>query len=777
MRKYALIVAMLVGLALLAAACNGGGGPIVEPPPGFTRMTAQVLGSDGSPMANLAVRVEGRATGVTTDAGGNFSLGPEAFPNGVNAANELSLGHEGVILGNRDIVPVQTPDLTLKFGDNFGLTMPGDPGGPTGPPNPDAAPGSLTGSIYDETNADPLDGVQVTLYSSWGELLMTTSSGGVYGFPTVHPGEWNLLATKNGYNPEAAVVSIAEDQETVQHLSMVPKNVIAPGDGVIVRGTVLDSQSGAPVANAAISMFVDTGYYGVPEPAIYEDVMESRSEPGSADAGTPMSDPVWYEGGGGTETDPDEAPKGGSMAAPWTYEPQFLETTSAADGSFTFDTEVVGYTIWLELSAEGYMPGSHYEYIEGRQGYINVGLTLEPFVETDVSGKVVDEYGAAVTEAYVEFVYAGNYDVLPFDIAMPGGADLEDAATNSRELFDEVGAPVPPAAPNDEGGSGDWDDWGDEAEAMFDAAPGSAEQGSAPSGMGVDNPFMQRFRWENQQGDHSASDAPSFTGFYSTNTDENGEFSLSGLPAGNYYVFASAWRHLPYSNMLEVVADPAQNDFTLVCPNIPVGTVQGLITDETGAPVPDALVNATQPNVDPFSYTDESGHYRIENVPAGIWTISAYKQGFLTRSAETEITDGGVATINLTIDHYNPPEPTTIAYSGHVTNGATNGGVVGADMVFTPVNNEYGGWFQHVQSGQNGAYSAVLIPTEYNILIQKEGYEDLFIRIWVDSLNPSMDFWLWEPGSGGGPWGGGGIEPMPMMDVALGMPERGEDDF
>lgn len=783
MRKHALIVAMLVSLALATASCGGGGSSIDNPPSNFTRLTAQVLGSDGSPMANLAVRVEGQATGVSTDASGSFSLGAGAFPNGINVANELSVGRDGVVLGNQDIVPAQTPDLTLRFGDNFGLTVPGKPGDPTGPPNPDATPGSLSGNIYDETTTDPLDGVEVTLYSTWGDLLMATSSGGTYQFASVMPGEWRLLATKDGYNPETAAVTIAEGEETVQHLAMVPKNVIPPGDGVYVKGTVVDSQSGAGVPNASISMYVDTGYYGVPEPAVYNDVMQTQVEPDQTGAPVmPMSEPDYAGSGGQAEagsgqTEPG-TPTGGNGVSPSAYEPQYLETTTDADGNFSFDQEVIGYSLWLEINAEGYMPGSDYEYIEGQHGYVNLGLTLEPFVATDVSGTVVDNLGAPVANAYVEFVYAGNMDVLPLGMAVPGGADFEEAATNSREIYDEVGAPVPPATPNDAGGSGDWNQWGQDAMAAGDAAPGSAEQGSAPSGMGVDNPFMQRYRWENQQGDHSSSDAaPMFTGYYSTNTDDNGEFSFSGIPAGNYYVFASAYQHLPYSNMLEVAEDAAQNNFEITCANAPVGIVAGVITDENGAPVADALVNATQPYVDPFSYSDESGHYRIENVPAGTWTISAYKQGFLTRNEQTEIVDGGTATVNLIIDHYTPPAPMTIDYSGHVTNGTTNGGVVGADMVFTPVNNEYGGWFQHVQSGANGAYSTVLIPTEYNVLIQKSGYQDLYMRIWVDSLNPTMDFWLWEPGSNGGPWGGGGGGIVPLMeDTATGMPARGQDD-
>jgi hypothetical protein len=142
-------------------------------------------------------------------------------------------------------------------------------------------------------------------------------------------------------------------------------------------------------------------------------------------------------------------------------------------------------------------------------------------------------------------------------------------------------------------------------------------------------------------------------------------------------------------------------------------------------------------------------------VPAGTWRIGAYKKGYLTTSDMTEITDGGTATVNLTIPVYNPPAPTLITYTGHVVNGNDNSFVGGADMVFTPVNDEYGGYFQHVVSDGNGGFAAQMIPTEYNVLIQKDGFEDLYIRIWVDSLYPEMDFWLWPVGAGrGGPWGG-----------------------
>ncbi|MBN2082645.1 carboxypeptidase regulatory-like domain-containing protein [bacterium] len=768
-RLCMLILVLLIGL--VAASCGGG---TTDPPVNFTRLTAQVLDSQGAPMAGLAVRVEGSATGVTSDANGTFSLTANAFPNGVTATNEISVGRDGLVLGNLDVVPAEDTDLVLKFGDNFGLTVPGGTEPGTNP-NPGATPGTLSGHVYDDVNADPLGDVELTLYSSWGELLFTSSNiSGEYNFGTVPAGDWQLLASKSGYYPEAASISIPEGIDVVQHLSLVPKNVIKPGDGVIVRGVILDSETSAPVAGATVSLFADTGWCGMPEPAVYDDIayadVEVLVDSAESNSQGPTANPVWYE------EDPDDwegdDDKDASVAA-YMYEPQYLETTTAADGSFEFEDEIVAYSVWLDFYADGYLNGNHYEYIEGRQGTLVLNLTMDAYVETSISGTVVDENSAPVAGAYVEFIYAGSYDVIPFDMAVPGGMGMDDVAEESRASWETFDSPPPPST-NDAGGSGGWDDWAEEAADTLNGATGTPQAGTTDSGSGVDNALMQRFRWENQQANRGTSQADYFTGYYSTVTDETGAFNFEDVPAGYYYVFASAYRHLPYSADLEIVENPTDNVFPIVVANVPVGAVQGTVVDENGNPVPDCLVNATQPNVDPFTYSDETGHYLIENVPTGTWTISAYKSGYLTRSEDTEITDGGTATINLVIDHYTPAEPTTINYGGHVINGSTNGGVVNADLVFTPVNNEYGGWFQHVLSEDNGAYAAVLIPTEYNVLIQKDGYEDLYIRIWVDSLYPSMDFWLYEIGTSGGPWGGGGIAPM--VDTAVGMPERGEDD-
>ena len=749
-----MILILLVMAVLALAACSGGGGPT---PVDFDRMTATVQDATGAPLADLSVRVEGRSTGVTTNAAGQFTLDSSAFPNGVSNSNEISLGRNGVVLGAGAFVPVDNQVITLKFGENFAVSD-------TDPVDPNALPGSLSGNIYDETTGGLLDGVELTLFSPHGELLMGESDGGHYAFTGLTPGDWTLTAHLTGYQSELAVVEVPEDTSIIQHLSMVPKNTINPGDGLLVSGTVVDSDTGAPVAGATVSLMVDTGYSGIDDIAVYEDI--AWAEVG-ADSGTAT------EPGYAGDDDDDEARS--SSLAPWYYEPQYFEVTTGADGTFTIDEEVIGYSLWGEAYAEGYLNGSYYEYIDGLTGTLDITIELDAFVETSVAGTIHDEDGQPIDGAYVEFIYAGDTAYYYDDIALPGVLEVDEMAEEARNSYDDYDSPPPPMATDADDGSGDWGDWAEAAIGAANDSSGGTQSGS--TGSGVDNPSMMRYRWENQNS-HSSSDVAYFTGYYATNADADGNYSFEGIPAGNYYVFASAYRHLSFNDMIELVEPTgnevnAANTVDIELPNQPVGAVTGVITDEYGNPIDDCLVNATQPNVDPFTYTGSDGRYTIENVPEGTWLISAYKQGYLTRSQEVEITADDTVTVNLTIDTYEAPVYDLIAYSGHVVDGNDNAGITGCDLVFTPVNEEDGSYYQHVKSGANGTYGAALIASEYNVLIQRDGYQDIFMRIWVDEDYPTMDFWMWKVNSGGGGWGG---IAEPMIDFAdEAMPEMGKD--
>ena len=52
-----------------------------------------------------------------------------------------------------------------------------------------------------------------------------------------------------------------------------------------------------------------------------------------------------------------------------------------------------------------------------------------------------------------------------------------------------------------------------------------------------------------------------------------------------------------------------------------------LLVANRGNDVVQFVLNVTQPFVDPFTFTDASGHFRIDNVPTGQWIISGFKSG------------------------------------------------------------------------------------------------------------------------------------------------------
>src|SRR5215471_5233307 len=62
------------------------------------------------------------------------------------------------------------------------------------------------------------------------------------------------------------------------------------------------------------------------------------------------------------------------------------------------------------------------------------------------------------------------------------------------------------------------------------------------------------------------------------------------------------------------------------------GTIRGRVVDPGGAPIPDAAVEATNPDTG-FArsfQTSEDGYFVFPNLPLGSWTVSVTKQGFET---------------------------------------------------------------------------------------------------------------------------------------------------
>jgi hypothetical protein len=693
MRTRIFVLTSLVLFLLMISACSNGG--VVGP---FDRFTAQALDSNGNPLSGVSVLVNGSITGISADSSGYFQLDESSFTQGINSVNRVSIGQNGIVLVTREIVPMHTQELIFQY------------------PKSNKPAGAVLGYTYDDYSAEPLEGVQLILMNEKLGLFQAKSgTTGEFCFTGIPEGNYQLTAQKEKYHLGVAGVVVEAGGATYQGVSLQPMNKARFEDGVMVRGYIFDSNTMAPIEGVSLSMTVDTGYMGMPEPWMQMEDGES-----------PPTDPYY----GGPGDDPDTNYR---ESMPPMYDPQYQETTTNADGYFAFTDPAIGYGLSLNYWKDGYLSGNEYKNIYGLAEDLTLSLMMKPLIMTSACGIVKDGNGDPIKGAYVEFIFAGDeikyYNDDPSGPLLgmpadPGWGGFEDAV-GQNEGSGGGGRGAPQAPPGMGGTFGD---------------------GSDP----LDNPLLQNYRWENQNGRQGAS-APYFTGYYSANTDDNGEFCFDSLPAGAYYYFASAYKHQAVSGDLTVVEDSAENNFEFVCPSIPVGSVFGVVKDNKGVPVVDALVNCVQPYVDPFAYTDSNGAYRIDNVPTGNWIVSAFKYGYITDSFNTAIGEDAEVEINLHLEVYDPPAVTTVYFSGKVIDGSTGQGVEGARMIFTTANNAF---FSDLTSGPGGFYNGQLIATEYNVLIQHPDYQDLYMRFWVDTLYPQFDFYLWSIYGGSGPWGG-----------------------
>jgi len=81
------------------------------------------------------------------------------------------------------------------------------------------------------------------------------------------------------------------------------------------------------------------------------------------------------------------------------------------------------------------------------------------------------------------------------------------------------------------------------------------------------------------------------------------------------------------------------------------GDIQGTVTDSSGAALPGVTCTATSPSLQGTrsSITSNSGNYRIASLPPGTYKVSCALAGFSTVERTANITLGGTATVNQTL--------------------------------------------------------------------------------------------------------------------------------
>src|SRR5689334_12265480 len=91
-------------------------------------------------------------------------------------------------------------------------------------------------------------------------------------------------------------------------------------------------------------------------------------------------------------------------------------------------------------------------------------------------------------------------------------------------------------------------------------------------------------------------------------------------------------------------------------------TVQGTITDATGAALPDASVVITGETASRSVRSDARGFYRVSSLPAGVYVLTASREGFLTTVIDTlSLVIDRTSTLDLRLTIEGPAAAVTVS--------------------------------------------------------------------------------------------------------------------
>lgn len=116
----------------------------------------------------------------------------------------------------------------------------------------------------------------------------------------------------------------------------------------------------------------------------------------------------------------------------------------------------------------------------------------------------------------------------------------------------------------------------------------------------------------------------STNGGHSAKTDATGNYSLTGLTAGNYTVTPNKGNYIFSPVSLSAIVPPSvtQKDFVAT----PVYSITGRVTDESGNPLSGASITT---NIGGYTATsDPDGYYVISEVISGTYNLNATKKGY-----------------------------------------------------------------------------------------------------------------------------------------------------
>ncbi|EDS76821.1 conserved hypothetical protein [Clostridium botulinum C str. Eklund] len=192
-------------------------------------------------------------------------------------------------------------------------------------------------------------------------------------------------------------------------------------------------------------------------------------------------------------------------------------------------------------------------------------------------------------------------------------------------------------------------------------------------------------------------------------TNTSGEYVLTNVPAGSYYLFSIApGKQLSQLGPIEATnGTELTENFNLIADNTAsLGVISGNISSSTG-PVANAVLTLTQqgsPNtVVAVTYTNSQGNYAFTEVSPGTYNINVSAPGYISASGSATVTAGQIATLNEVLTASSGMAGGTV--SGVITDN-TGAAVVGANVILYSENTQTKALtpIQFTTSGLNGVY-------------------------------------------------------------------------
>jgi len=201
-------------------------------------------------------------------------------------------------------------------------------------------------------------------------------------------------------------------------------------------------------------------------------------------------------------------------------------------------------------------------------------------------------------------------------------------------------------------------------------------------------------------------------------TKDIGSQQAPSLPAGNSTTLPFTWNTagvdpniypINAEAILDTDANRDNNRYTaLVVVAAPIGHIAGIVKDTSiGTPIEGATVTAGTY----AATTNPYGYYKLSNVLAGNYTVTASKNGYQTSSQTSiRVVAGQTTNLNFTLTSL----PTTGHITGTVTDASTGDPIEGAQVTA-------GGY--SVSTNATGGYGIELAAGTYNVTVSANGYE------------------------------------------------------